>query len=178
MPKVRKQRIKFHYSKPYNPESDSIPVPSQALDIGYFPPDEKVALGTVTDSEDKPVTSKKGRREIRRNELLKKLGAVHSRQIEEKNAEKRRKTAVVGDIMPLHNALDEVSRMLSSSSSVSEEQLQKQRMGKIRVVSRNKRRMVLADETKRFQGVLGNQQFKADPLKVISEHLRRSSTKI
>lgn len=184
MPKVRRQRTKYHYSKPEEPQKSSVGYDLSEIteslreEAAPTPANDELSNSTDIDStagQASAVLSKKAKRESRRNEWLKKMGAIHSQQVRAKEAKKRQQTAVVGDVMPLHDALDEMAQILATtSSSKGKARLEQQEKGRARVVSRNKRRMVLADENKRFQAVLSNHHFKANPLNAVAQHLKRS----
>ncbi|XP_065179940.1 ribosome biogenesis protein SLX9 homolog [Sycon ciliatum] len=183
MPKVKRQRTKYHYSK----SDDGVEDIDAPMDYGLADlmselnkeegqgSDVTVEAKKEADVKDEVVVGKKNKRMNRRNQWLKKLGAIHSNQLEQKAAAKRRKTVVVGDVRPLQDALDEVAQIFTDPGTT-KEKAEKNLQRQAKVVSRNKRQMVLADECKRFQAVLGNQQFKTDPLKAISRCLQSNMT--
>ena len=145
MPKIRRERTKYHTPARRNTASDEI--------------------ASVVDDADQP-SSKKDKRKQRRDDWLKKLGALHSQQQRALEAEKRAKTVVVGDMMPLCDALEEVE-LLASKQRPTEVQPQS-----VKTKTRKNRQRELKTETDRFQQVISLPAFQKDPLGALCEHLK------
>lgn len=150
MPKVRRERTKYH-------------VPARkGLEIEDC--NDHAAEG-VTSGE---LSSKKDRRKQRRDDWLRKLGAIHSQQQRALEAEKRAKTVVVGDMMPLADALEEVDA-LTSKPRPNKAKPSSQQIG-----TRKHRQKELQSESSRFHQVLRHPAFKKDAFGALSEHLKNT----
>lgn len=117
--------------------------------------------------------SKKDKRKMRHDRFLEKIEAIKIARQKQLERIKRSKTAVVGDMHTLANALPELDQLSATiaqnTSKCTSDTLQRSNPSKI---TKSKRKKMLEDELSRHAQVLSHPAFKADPLAAISEHLR------
>ncbi|CAM9639575.1 unnamed protein product [Lampetra planeri] len=97
--------------------------------------------------------SKKDKRKMRHDRFLEKIEAIKIARQKQLERIKRSKTAVVGDMHTLANALPELDQLSAT-------------------IAQNTSKCTREDELSRHAQVLSHPAFKADPLAAISEHLR------
>uniref|UniRef100_A0A6I8NUL1 Family with sequence similarity 207 member A n=1 Tax=Ornithorhynchus anatinus TaxID=9258 RepID=A0A6I8NUL1_ORNAN len=115
--------------------------------------DTRSVISVKRGAEAKPILSKKEKMKQRRERWQQKIEAVKLAQQQHKAAMKRKATPVVGDMHPLMDALPELSELITTSKS------RKQSRGE--------------EEMARFQEVIANPSYRANPLAAINEHLSK-----
>ncbi|XP_075911134.1 ribosome biogenesis protein SLX9 homolog [Petromyzon marinus] len=152
-------------SKQQNPKDDGRKQQSPKDD------DSKSVVSSRTG--EKLQISKKDKRKMRHDRFLEKIEAIKIARQKQLERIKRSKTAVVGDMHTLANALPELGQLSATvaenPSKCTSDSLQRSNPSKI---TKSKRKKMLEDELSRHAQVLSHPAFKADPLAAISEHLR------
>ncbi|XP_038605162.1 protein FAM207A [Tachyglossus aculeatus] len=135
-----------------------------------------ISVKKVSGAEAKPILSKKEKMKQRRERWQQKIEAVKMAQQKHKAAMKRKATPVVGDMHPLMDALPELSELITTSKS------RKQRRSNVKKkaeptdfnrMNPAQKRKLLEEEMARFQEVIANPSYRANPLTAISEHLSK-----
>ncbi|XP_044269503.1 protein FAM207A [Tribolium madens] len=188
MGKVRRSRKKFHLeakSQPPKPHETSISGPTPEL---LIKPQENLFEGVHIDfkslnmnfddvgsvksfksvkSESGKSLSKKDKLKLRREMLMKKFEVLNQQKLHDK----RKKTPVVGDMNPLHDALPSLESLLKSRASIpykqSTQPQKKKGIEKSKKIKKNQLQGI-----KMFQHIMKNKQFKEKPQLVIDQHLK------
>ncbi|KAJ8919948.1 hypothetical protein NQ315_006477 [Exocentrus adspersus] len=115
----------------------------------------------------KPILPKKEKIKLRRELLLKKIDTVNQMKKELKLREKRRKTALIGDTNPLHDALPSLESLLQSHSNRKPESKKNRGIEKAK-----QRKRKLVEGVKVFKQALKNKEFKKNPFGIVSNHVK------
>uniref|UniRef100_A0A6I8PHY7 Family with sequence similarity 207 member A n=1 Tax=Ornithorhynchus anatinus TaxID=9258 RepID=A0A6I8PHY7_ORNAN len=138
--------------------------------------DTRSVISVKRGAEAKPILSKKEKMKQRRERWQQKIEAVKLAQQQHKAAMKRKATPVVGDMHPLMDALPELSELITTSKS------RKQSRGDVKKkaeptdfnrMNPAQKRKLLEEEMARFQEVIANPSYRANPLAAINEHLSK-----
>lgn len=114
---------------------------------------------------------KKEKLKLRRELLLKKIDTVEQLKKEYEIRNRRKKTAIMGDMNPLYDALPSLESLLKSSESSKVKTRAK--ISKTKGTEKaSKRRKRLLKEVGIFKKVLGDKKFKENPLAAVSEHVK------
>ncbi|EFA00766.1 ribosome biogenesis protein SLX9 homolog [Tribolium castaneum] len=188
MGKVRRQRKKFHLeASPQAPKPQETPIAGPVSEL-VIKPQENIFEGLRIDfdslnknlddvrsvksfksvkSESGKSLSKKEKLKLRREMLMKKFEVMN----QEKLRDKRKKTPVVGDMNPLHDALPSLESLLKSRSSIPFKQnaqpKKKKGIEKNKKIKKNQLQGI-----KMFQHIMKNKQFVKNPKRVIDQHVK------
>ncbi|XP_059724319.1 ribosome biogenesis protein SLX9 homolog isoform X2 [Haemorhous mexicanus] len=113
--------------------------------------DSRSIISSRTGLEEKPVLSKKEKMKLRKERWLQKIESVKMAKQKQKAEAKRKATPVVGDMQPLMEALPELSYLTTGG--------------------RGRKPLKREEEVARFQEVISDPQYRANPLLAISKHL-------
>lgn len=188
MGKQRRQRQKLHISASHRKRQDA----NIELEMDTAPPIvthvEDVFQGvnidfnslhtTVDDTESvksfKSVKSvckvKKDKLKLRRDILLKKIDAVNQMKKEYKARNKRKKTVIMGDTNPLHDALPSLESLLKNTAELKQKQRPPAKSKAIQKAAKRKKSLI--KEVELFKKILADKKFKNNPKHAITEHVK------
>jgi len=115
--------------------------------------------------------TKKDKRKVKREFLMKKLDVIESVKREAKDKKQREKTAIVGDLQPLGDTLPTLEWLLKKSSGNSGDK-SKPVMKAKGIQKHKKRQKDMLDDINLFKQVLSHPAYQENPLGTISEHLQ------
>lgn len=113
---------------------------------------------------------KKDKLKLRREILLKKIDTVNQMKKQLKIRNKRKKTQLIGDTNPLHDALPSLESLLKTKTTNKSGKITS--MKKKCVEKASKRRKQLINGVKTFKQTLKNKRFKTNPLQAVTEHIQ------
>ncbi|XP_037380664.1 ribosome biogenesis protein SLX9 homolog [Talpa occidentalis] len=141
----------------------------QRLDL-----DSQSVASLGTGAEPKAVLPKKERLRLRRASWLQKIQALELAQQAHRAEQRRRATAVVGDLQPLRDALPELLQLEAGGRRQRTRGARasaKPRPTELSRMSAAQRLQLLEEETTRFQELLASPTYRASPLLAIGEQL-------
>lgn len=184
MGKVRKQRKKLHL------EAKSQSSGSQAAPEMLIKPQENLFEGIHIDfnslnknlsddvrsvksfksvkSESGKSLSKKDKLKLRREMLLKKFEAINQQKLRDK----KKKTPVVGDMNPLHDALPSLESLLKNRPKISYKQHEQHLKKKKGIEKSKKIKKNQLQGIKMFQHIIKNKQFQKNPQLAVEQHVK------
>nr|XP_012635487.1 protein FAM207A isoform X1 [Microcebus murinus] len=123
-------------------------------------------------AEAKAVLPKKEKLKLRRERWLQKIEAIKLAEQKRREAQRRRATAVVGDLQPLRDALPELLGLEASSRHQAHGRAgSKPRPTELSRMSAAQRRQLLDEERARFRELLASPAYRASPLLAIGQRL-------
>lgn len=125
---------------------------------------------SLKSESEKPILSKKEKIKLRREMLLKKIDTVNQMKKEFKLREKRKKTTIIGDTNPLHDALPSLESLLKGKSNIKYNNTKTIKKKGIEKATQRKKKLV--EGVKIFKQTLKNKDFKKNPLEAISIHVK------
>lgn len=187
MGKQRRQRQKLHISASDTKKANATPDPEIQMNtaLPLVVPTEDVFQGlnidfnnlhtTIDDTASvkslKPTkfVSKRDKLKLRRDILLKKIDAVTQMKKDYRARNKRKKTVIMGDTNPLHDALPSLESLLKSSES--KQKLRPPPKSKA-IQKAAKRKKSLIKDVGLFKKILADKRFKVNPMNAISKHVK------
>ncbi|XP_037597948.1 protein FAM207A isoform X4 [Cebus imitator] len=127
----------------------------------------------MTGAEAKTVLPKKEKMKLRRERWLQKIEAIKLAEQRHKEEQRRRATAVVGDLRPLRDALPELLGLEAGSRRQARRESSKPRSSELSQMSTAQRQQLLEEERTRFQELLASPAYRASPLVAIGQTLAR-----
>ncbi|XP_017394118.1 protein FAM207A isoform X2 [Cebus imitator] len=124
-------------------------------------------------AEAKTVLPKKEKMKLRRERWLQKIEAIKLAEQRHKEEQRRRATAVVGDLRPLRDALPELLGLEAGSRRQARRESSKPRSSELSQMSTAQRQQLLEEERTRFQELLASPAYRASPLVAIGQTLAR-----
>ncbi|KAK4296981.1 hypothetical protein Pmani_030564 [Petrolisthes manimaculis] len=94
--------------------------------------DEVDVMSTVSESRRNRTGSKRERMKKRHDEFMQKIDAIRVGKQAEKDRRKREKTAIVGDVHPMRNALPSLEELMTSSRAKTDNQKLKKSKGNLK----------------------------------------------
>ncbi|XP_064289835.1 ribosome biogenesis protein SLX9 homolog isoform X2 [Passer domesticus] len=136
--------------------------------------DSRSIVSSRTGLEEKTILSKKEKMKLRKERWLQKIESVKMAKQKLKAEAKRKATPVVGDMQPLMEALPELSCLTAGARG--RKPLKSQIKAKAEpadfcLMKQAQKHQVLEEEVARFQEVISDPQYRANPLLAISKHL-------
>uniref|UniRef100_A0A8D2MZD6 Family with sequence similarity 207, member A n=1 Tax=Zonotrichia albicollis TaxID=44394 RepID=A0A8D2MZD6_ZONAL len=132
----------------------------QKLDL-----DSRSIISSRTGLQEKTILSKKEKMKLRRERWLQKIESVKMAKKKQKAEAKRKATPVVGDMQPLLEALPELSYLTTGGRA----RKPLKRLALRELVCYFS--FLREEEVARFQEVISDPQYRANPLVAISKHL-------
>ncbi|XP_010084023.1 PREDICTED: protein FAM207A, partial [Pterocles gutturalis] len=126
--------------------------------------------------EEKTVLSKKEKMKLRKERWLQKIESVKLAKQKQKAEAKRKATPVVGDMQPLMEALPELSDLMTGDRGRKPPKRHvraKAEPADFCLMKQAQKHRLLEEEVARFQEVITNPRYRANPLMAISEHLSK-----
>uniref|UniRef100_A0A8C9AKT5 SLX9 ribosome biosis factor n=1 Tax=Prolemur simus TaxID=1328070 RepID=A0A8C9AKT5_PROSS len=122
--------------------------------------------------EAKAILPKKEKLKLRRERWLQKIEAIKLAEQKRREAQRRRATAVVGDLQPLRDALPELLGLpVGSRHQAHSRAGSKPRPAELSRMSAAQRRQLLEEERTRFRELLASPAYRASPLLAIGQQL-------
>ncbi|XP_069328310.1 ribosome biogenesis protein SLX9 homolog isoform X1 [Eulemur rufifrons] len=122
--------------------------------------------------EAKAILPKKEKLKLRRERWLQKIEAIKLAEQKRREAQRRRATAVVGDLQPLRDALPELLGLEAGSRRQAHGRAgSKPRPAELSRMSAAQRRQLLEEERTRFRELLASPAYRASPLLAIGQRL-------
>ncbi|XP_053838919.1 ribosome biogenesis protein SLX9 homolog [Vidua macroura] len=136
--------------------------------------DSRSIISSRTGLEEKTILSKKEKMKLRKERWLQKIESVKMAKQKQKAEAKRKATPVVGDMQPLMEALPELSYL--STGGRGRKPLKSHIKAKAEpadfcLMKQAQKHQLLEEEVARFQEVITDPQYRANPLLAISKHL-------
>ncbi|XP_062958029.1 ribosome biogenesis protein SLX9 homolog isoform X2 [Cynocephalus volans] len=122
-------------------------------------------------AEVRAVLPKKEKLKLRREWWLQKIEAIKLAEQKRREEQRRRATAVVGDLQPLRDALPEVLELKAGSQRPARGGCSQPRPTELSRMSAAQRRQLLEEERTRFQELLASLAYRASPLLAIGQQL-------
>ncbi|XP_054492444.2 ribosome biogenesis protein SLX9 homolog isoform X1 [Agelaius tricolor] len=141
----------------------------QKLDL-----DSRSIISSRTGLEEKPILSKKEKMKLRKERWLQKIESVKMARQKQKAEAKRKATPVVGDMQPLMEALPELSYLTTGGRArkpLKSHIKAKAEPADFCLMKQAQKHQLLEQEVARFQEVISDPQYRANPLLAISKHL-------
>ncbi|XP_033921429.1 ribosome biogenesis protein SLX9 homolog [Melopsittacus undulatus] len=138
--------------------------------------DSRSIISSRTGLEEKPVLSKKEKMKLRKERWLQKIESVKLAKQKQKAEAKRKATPVVGDMQPLMEALPELSDLTTSGRGRKPPKSHvkaKAVPADFCLMNQAQKCQLLEEEVARFQEVIANPSYRANPLLAVSEHLSK-----
>ncbi|XP_032132625.1 protein FAM207A isoform X2 [Sapajus apella] len=129
--------------------------------------------GSLWGAEAKTVLPKKEKMKLRRERWLQKIEAIKLAEQRHREEQRRRATAVVGDLRPLRDALPELLGLEAGSRRQACRESSKPRSSELSRMSTAQRQQLLEEERTRFQELLASPAYRASPLVAIGQTLVR-----
>ncbi|XP_037998919.1 protein FAM207A [Motacilla alba alba] len=136
--------------------------------------DSKSIISSRTGLEEKTVLSKKEKMKLRKERWLQKIESVKMAKQKQKAEAKRKATPVVGDMQPLMEALPELSYLTTGGRGrkpLKSHIKAKAEPADFCLMKQAQKHQLLEEEVARFQEVISDPQYRANPLLAISKHL-------
>uniref|UniRef100_F6QX93 SLX9 ribosome biosis factor n=2 Tax=Callithrix jacchus TaxID=9483 RepID=F6QX93_CALJA len=124
-------------------------------------------------AEAKTVLPKKEKMKLRRERWLQKIEAIKLAEQKHREEQRRRATAVVGDLRPLRDALPELLGLETGSRRQARRERSKPRPSELSRMSTAQRQQLLEEERTRFREILASPAYRASPLVAIGQTLAR-----
>uniref|UniRef100_H0X0Z8 SLX9 ribosome biosis factor n=1 Tax=Otolemur garnettii TaxID=30611 RepID=H0X0Z8_OTOGA len=127
-------------------------------------------------AEAKAILPKKEKLRLRRERWLQKIEAIKLAERQRREMQRRRATAVVGDLQPLRDALPELLGLEAGNqrqNARSSRAGSKPRPAELSRMSAAQRRQLLEEERTRFRELLASPAYRASPLLSIGKQLAR-----
>ncbi|CAC5400538.1 unnamed protein product [Mytilus coruscus] len=112
---------------------------------------------------------KKDKKKLRHDIWIKKLNAVEAAKKEEKDRKKREKTAIVGDIGAMGDALPTIELLMKKSSQANRDQTEEKTRG---IAKEKKRKKQMMEDISVFKQILDHPAYKENPTETITTHLQ------
>ncbi|KAM3667631.1 ribosome biogenesis protein SLX9 homolog [Ammospiza maritima maritima] len=141
----------------------------QKLDL-----DSRSIISSRTGLQEKTVLSKKEKMKLRKERWLQKIESVKMAKQKQKAEAKRKATPVVGDMQPLMEALPELSYLTTEGRArkpLKSHIKPKAAPADFCLMKQAQKHQLLEEEVARFQEVISDPQYRANPLLAISKHL-------
>ncbi|XP_064574792.1 ribosome biogenesis protein SLX9 homolog isoform X1 [Zonotrichia leucophrys gambelii] len=141
----------------------------QKLDL-----DSRSIISSRTGLQEKTILSKKEKMKLRRERWLQKIESVKMAKKKQKAEAKRKATPVVGDMQPLLEALPELSYLTTGGRArkpLKSHIKAKAAPADFCLMKQAQKHQLLEEEVARFQEVISDPQYRANPLVAISKHL-------
>ncbi|XP_074404244.1 ribosome biogenesis protein SLX9 homolog [Zonotrichia albicollis] len=141
----------------------------QKLDL-----DSRSIISSRTGLQEKTILSKKEKMKLRRERWLQKIESVKMAKKKQKAEAKRKATPVVGDMQPLLEALPELSFLTTGGRArkpLKSHIKAKAAPADFCLMKQAQKHQLLEEEVARFQEVISDPQYRANPLVAISKHL-------
>nr|XP_054104984.1 ribosome biogenesis protein SLX9 homolog isoform X3 [Callithrix jacchus] len=110
---------------------------------------------------------------LRRERWLQKIEAIKLAEQKHREEQRRRATAVVGDLRPLRDALPELLGLETGSRRQARRERSKPRPSELSRMSTAQRQQLLEEERTRFREILASPAYRASPLVAIGQTLAR-----
>ncbi|XP_023373912.1 protein FAM207A isoform X2 [Otolemur garnettii] len=124
-------------------------------------------------AEAKAILPKKEKLRLRRERWLQKIEAIKLAERQRREMQRRRATAVVGDLQPLRDALPELLGLEAGNQRQVNWAGSKPRPAELSRMSAAQRRQLLEEERTRFRELLASPAYRASPLLSIGKQLAR-----
>ncbi|XP_063396870.1 uncharacterized protein LOC134681258 isoform X1 [Mytilus trossulus] len=112
---------------------------------------------------------KKDKKKLRHDIWIKKLNEVEAAKKEEKERKKREKTAIVGDIGAMGDALPTIELLMKKSSKINSDQTEQKKRG---IATEKKRKKQMMEDISIFKQILDHPAYKENPTETINTHLQ------
>lgn len=112
---------------------------------------------------------KKDKKKLRHDIWVKKLNAVEAAKKAEKDRKKREKTAIVGDIGLLGDALPTIELLMKKSSQVNKNEGEEKKRG---IAKEKKRKKQMMEDISVFKQIVEHPAYKENPTETIMTHLQ------
>ncbi|XP_077997629.1 ribosome biogenesis protein SLX9 homolog [Glandiceps talaboti] len=123
---------------------------------------------TISSRSESGQLKKKDRQKQRHERWLEKIETIKLLKQKEKDAKKRAKTPIVGDLHVLTDALPDVTYLLNKTSKHKSKKQKKKARSTLKSKDRQK---LMLDEVSKFKQLQHHPKFQANPLSTIKEHL-------
>ncbi|XP_078214897.1 ribosome biogenesis protein SLX9 homolog isoform X3 [Callithrix jacchus] len=110
---------------------------------------------------------------LRRERWLQKIEVIKLAEQKHREEQRRRATAVVGDLRPLRDALPELLGLETGSRHQARRERSKPRPSELSRMSTAQRQQLLEEERTRFREILASPAYRASPLVAIGQTLAR-----
>ncbi|XP_053420219.1 ribosome biogenesis protein SLX9 homolog isoform X2 [Nycticebus coucang] len=134
-------------------------------------PDARSITSVRRGAEAKAILPKKEKLRLRRERWLQKIEAIKLAERQRREMQRRRATAVVGDLQPLRDALPELLGLEAGNRRLVKGTGSKPRPAELSRMSAAQRRQLLEEERTRFRELLASPAYRASPLLSIGKQL-------
>ncbi|NXI07920.1 F207A protein, partial [Irena cyanogastra] len=130
--------------------------------------DSRSIISSRTGLEEKTILSKKEKMKLRKERWLQKIESVKMAKQKQKAEAKRKATPVVGDMQPLMEALPELSYLTTGGRKPLKSHIKaKAQPADFCLMKQAQKQQLLEEEVARFQEVITDPQYRANPLLAI-----------
>ncbi|KAG5888403.1 hypothetical protein JTB14_032093 [Gonioctena quinquepunctata] len=119
----------------------------------------------------KKIIKKKDKLNLKKRLLMKKIDMVNQMKKELKVRDKRKKTLLIGDTNPLHDALPSLESLLKNKSNINIKLAERKKKTKAIEKAKQRKRKIV-DDISIFKKALKDKTFKSNPFDAISNHIQ------